>query len=318
MVLGLLDRGLSPVVIDDMSNGVPWAIPAGVPFYHGDVGNYALVSAILRAHKIDTIAHFAGRLIEPELYGRPLVYYDQNMARSRTLLQAAADHGIAHFVFSATAAVYGNPDVNPVPETAAIAPISAYGMSKWVVERMLADVCASSDMRFVALRYFNVAGADPQTRYGQSTTKTTLLVQIAVQNALGLRNGLDIYGTEYPTIDGTCVRDYIHVTDLVDAHMLALAHLQNGGQNLVCNVGYGRGFSVRQVVDMVKQVSGVDFPVRDAAPRKGDAIEVVADARLIRAELNWQPRYDDLREIVRHALKWEQHLSENYRFTNRV
>lgn len=317
MVLGLLDRGITPVVIDDMSNGVTWALRPGVPFYHGDVGNYELLSHIMRAHEVDTVIHFAARLIEPRYYDKPLEFYNQNTAKSRTLIQAATDHGVGRFVFSATAAVYGNPKVNPVPETAEIAPISAYGMSKWVTERMLADVSAISDLRHVALRYFNVAGADPAARYGQSTTKTTLLVQIAVQHALGVRGEMEVFGTDYPTIDGTCVRDYIHVTDLIDAHVAALDHLAGGGESLLCNVGYGRGFSVKQVIDMVKQVSGRDFPVRYGPRRRGDAIEVVAEAKRVREQLNWQPRYDDLRTIVEHALAWERKLADNYRFEHR-
>ena len=317
MVLGLLDRGVTPVVIDDMSNGVPWALRPGVPFHHGDVGNYELLSHIIRTHGIDTIIHFAARLITPEYYDKPLEFYNQNTVKSRTLLQAATDHGIDKFIFSATAAVYGNPKVNPVPETAEIAPISAYGLSKWVTERMLADVSEVGDLRYVALRYFNVAGADPAARYGQSTTKTTLLVQIAVQHALGVRGEMEVFGTDYPTVDGTCVRDYIHVTDLIDAHLSALDHLSAGGGNLVCNVGYGRGFSVKQVIDTVKQVSGADFPVRYGPRRRGDAIEVVAEANRVRERLNWRPRHDDLRTIVEHALAWERKLVENYGFDGR-
>jgi UDP-glucose 4-epimerase len=317
MVLGLLDRGITPVVIDDMSNGVPWALRPGVPFYHGDVGNYELLSHIIRAHEVDTIIHFAARLITPEYYDKPLEFYNQNTVKSRTLLQAATDHDITKFIFSATAAVYGNPKVNPVPETAEVAPISAYGMSKYVTECMLADVSTVSDLRYVALRYFNVAGADPAGRYGQSTTKTTLLVQIAVQHALGVRGEMEVFGTDYPTVDGTCVRDYIHVTDLIDAHLSALDYLGNGGENLLCNVGYGRGFSVKQVIDMAKQVSGADFPVRYGPRRRGDAIEVVAEANRVRERLNWKPRYDDLRTIVEHALAWERKLKNNYLFDNR-
>jgi len=314
MVLGLLDRGITPVVIDDMSNGVPWALRPGVPFYHGDIGDYALVSRVLREHEIDTIIHFAAQLITPDLYEKPLEYYLRNTVKSRALLQAAMEHGVKRFVFSATAAVYGNPVSNPVSEAGPIAPTSPYGTSKYMTELMLADVAAFSDMRYVALRYFNVAGADPQTRYGQSTTKTTLLVQIAVQNALGVRNKFEVFGTDYPTPDGTCIRDYIHVTDLVDAHVRALDHLEAGGDNLTCNVGYGHGFSVKDILDTVKRVSGREFLVTYGPRRRGDPIEVVADARLIREKLGWAPNYDDIEKIVDHALRWEQHLIDNYRF----
>ena len=314
MVLGLLDRGITPVVIDDMSNGVPWALRPEVPFYHGDIGNYELLSQIMQEHQIDTVMHFAARLITPEFYERPLEFYLQNTAKSRVLLQAVSDHGIKRFVFSATAAVYGNPKVNPVPETADIAPISAYGQSKWMTECMLADVARFSDLEFVALRYFNVAGADPAGRYGQSTTKTTLLVQIAVQHALGVRGEMEVFGTDYPTIDGTCVRDYIHVTDLIDAHLRALDYLVSGGENFTCNVGYGHGYSVKQVIEMAKQVSGSDFPVRYGPRRTGDAVEVVAKADLIRERLGWNPKYDDLETIVSHAMAWERSLQDQYRF----
>jgi len=314
MVLGLLDRGITPVVIDDMSNGVPWALRPGVPFYHGDIADHALVSRILREHEIDTIIHFAAQLITPDLYEKPLEYYLRNTVKSRALLQAAMEHGIKRIIFSATAAVYGNPVSNPVSEAGPIAPTSPYGTSKYMTELMLADVAAFSEMRYVALRYFNVAGADPQTRYGQSTTKTTLLVQIAVQNALGVRNRFEVFGTDYPTADGTCIRDYIHVTDLVDAHVRALDHLEAGGANLTCNVGYGHGFSVKDILDTVKRVSGRDFAVAYGPRRRGAPVEVVADARLIREVLGWEPKYDDIEQIVDHALRWEQHLIDNYRF----
>jgi UDP-glucose 4-epimerase len=314
MVLGLLDRGIVPVVLDNMSNGVAWALRPNVPFYHGDVGDYELLSRIIKTHEVDAVVHFAGRLIISDSYDKPLEYYLQNTVKSRTLLQAVSDHGINKFIYSASAAAYGNPKVNPVPETAEAAPISAYGTSKWLVELMLADVAKASDLRYVALRYFNVAGADPGGRYGQSTTKSTLLVQIAVKNALGVGQGMEVFGSDYPTVDGTCVRDYIHVTDLIDAHLAALDYLNGGGENLLCNAGYGRGASVKQVIEMVKEVSGVDFPVRYGARREGDAIEVVAQADRIREHLQWRPRHDDLRTIVEHALAWERTLQNNYRF----
>src|ERR1700733_8594725 len=235
MGLGLLDAGHQPIVIDNMSNGVPWAVPAGVPLVLGDSGDYEKVSRIIAAHRIDTIIHFAARLITPALHNDPLAYYHANTCKSRALLAAAQDHGVRHFIFSSTAAVYGNPPLNPVPESAPLAPISPYGMSKLMTETMLRDVSAVCDLRYVALRYFNVAGADPRGRYGQSSTQTTLLVQIAAQAALGIRSHIEIFGDDYPAPDGTCVRDYIHVTDLVAAHLAALDHLRNGGPNLIAN-----------------------------------------------------------------------------------
>ena len=318
MVLGLLDAGEEPVVIDNMSNGVPWAIPHGVCFVQGDSGDYETVARTIESRKVDAVIHFAARLITPQFYNDPLEYYHANTVKSRTLLSAVQNLGVKHFIFSSTAAVYGNPPVNPVPETAPLAPISAYGTSKLMTEMMLRDVAEVSDLKYVALRYFNVAGADPKGRYGQSTTKTTLLVQIAAQVALGIRPSIEIYGDDYPTVDGTCVRDYIHVSDLVDAHLAALRHLRAGGKNLIANCGYGRGYSVKQVLDMTQSVSGRSFERRIGPRRRGDAVEVVAEAKLIRTELGWSPRYADLATIVEHALRWEEHVQKSYRFDNRA
>ena len=318
MVLGLLDAGEEPVVIDDMSNGVPWAIPNGVRFVLGDSGDYETVARTIAKYDVDAVVHFAARLITPQYYDDPLEYYHANTVKSRTLLSAVQNLGVKHFIFSSTAAVYGNPPMNPVPETAPLAPISAYGSSKLMTEIMLGDLAAVRDLRYVTLRYFNVAGADPNGRYGQSTTKTTLLVQIAAQVALGIRPFIEIYGDDYPTADGTCIRDYIHVTDLVDAHLAALHHLRNAGTNLVANCGYGRGYSVKQVLDMTQKVAGRDFERRIGPRRRGDAVEVVAEPNLIRNEFGWSPRYADLATIVEHALRWEEQLQRNYRFTNRV
>ena len=318
MVLGLLDAGEEPVVIDDMSNGVPWAIPNGVRFVLGDSGDYETVARTIAKYDVDAVVHFAARLITPQYYDDPLEYYHANTVKSRTLLSAVQNLGVKHFIFSSTAAVYGNPPMNPVPETAPLAPISAYGSSKLMTEIMLGDLAAVRDLRYVTLRYFNVAGADPGGRYGQSTTKTTLLVQIAAQVALGIRPFIEIYGDDYPTADGTCIRDYIHVSDLVDAHLAALHRLRNTGNNLVANCGYGRGYSVKQVLDITQKVAGRDFERRIGPRRRGDAVEVVAEAKLIRKELGWSPRYADLATIVEHALRWEEQLQRNYRFTDRV
>ena len=318
MVLALLDAGEEPVVIDNMLNGVPWAIPRGVHFVLGDSGDYETVARTIESRKVDAVIHFAARLITPQFYDDPLEYYQANTVKSRTLLSAVQNLGVKHFIFSSTAAVYGNPPMNPVPETAPLVPISAYGTSKLVTEMMLRDVAAVRDLRYVALRYFNVAGADPIGRYGQSTTKTTLLVQIAAQVALGIRPFVEIFGDDYPTADGTCVRDYIHVTDLVDAHLAALRHLRNSGKNLIANCGYGRGYSVKQVLDMTEKVSGRSFERRIGRRRGGDAVEVVAEANLIRKELRWSPRYADLATIIEHALRWEERLRRKYRFDNRT
>jgi UDP-glucose 4-epimerase len=317
MVLALLDAGEPAVVIDDMSNGVPWAVPGEVPFIVGDSGDYETVARAIAAHRIDAVIHFAARLIEPRFYDDPLEYYHANTAKSRALLAAVADCGVKHFIFSSTAAVYGNPPVNPVPESAPLDPISAYGSSKLMTETMLRDLAAVRDFKFVALRYFNVAGADPAGRYGQSSTRTTLLIQIAAQTALGVRPYIEIFGTDYPTRDGTCIRDYIHVADLVDAHAAALRHLRGGGANLIANCGYGRGYSVREVLDTTEQVAGRKLERRFAPRRRGDASEVVAQAELIRRELDWRPRFDHLPTIIEHALVWERRLQQRHGFGNR-
>ncbi len=310
MGLALRDRDERYVVLDDMSNGVPWAVPADVDLVVGSTGDYQKMLQVIRDYQVDTVLHFAATLITPDLYKRPLEYYRINAANGRALLQAAADGGVDKFIYSATSAVYGNPKVNPVSEAAEIAPTTPYGKSKLVTEHMLKDLSDVSDMRFVALRYFNVAGADPAARYGQSTTKTTLLVQIAVQCALGIRDGLEIFGTDYPTSDGTCIRDYLHVTDLIDAHVRALDHLRSGGGNLTLNVGYGHGYSVRDIIDTTRRVVGRDFPVREGPRRLGDPVEVVADAKLIREILGWEPKLDDIETIVRHAHAWELKMTE--------
>jgi UDP-glucose 4-epimerase len=317
MVLGLLDAGEEPIVIDDMSNGVPWAIPQGVHFVQGDIGDYETVARTIEDHRIDAVIHFAARLIAPQFEDDPLEYYHANAVKNRALLSAVRSRGIRYFILSSTAAVYGNPSIKPVSETAPLAPISAYGRSKLMAEWMLCDVAAVCDLKYVTLRYFNVAGADPKGRYGQSTTNTTLLVQIAVQAALGIRPYIEIYGDNYPTADGTCVRDYIHVADLVDVHLAALRHLRNAGSNFTANCGYGRGYSVKQVLDTVQSVSGSNFERRIGPRRRGDAPEVVAEAKLICAEFGWSPRYADLATIVEHALRWEDRLQKRHRFGNR-
>lgn len=310
MNLALRDAGEHFVVLDDMSNGVHYAIPPGIDLVVGSTGDYDRVLQLIRTYQVDTILHFAAALITPELYRRPLEYYRVNAANARALLQAAADGGVNKFIYSATSAVYGNPKVNPVPESAELAPTTPYGKSKLVTEHMLKDLSDVSGLRYVALRYFNVAGADPAARYGQSSTKTTLLVQMAVQCALGLRDGLEIFGTDYDTPDGTCIRDYLHISDLIDAHMLALEHLRGGGGNLTLNVGYGHGYSVREIIETARRVGQCDFPVGEGPRRLGDPVEVVADAGLIRKTFGWKPKFDDIETIVAHAYAWELKMRE--------
>ena len=308
LVLALLDAGEQVVVLDDLSTGFRWAVPPEVAFVEGDFGDAALLARVFAERGVDAVAHFAAKIVVPDSVTDPLGYYLNNTAKARTLIEETVRAGVRHFVFSSTAAVYGEPAVSPVVEDIALSPINPYGRSKLMVEWMLADVIRAHDLSAVVLRYFNVAGADPQGRLGQSAANATHLLKVAVQAALGFRPGLDVYGTDYPTPDGSCVRDYIQVTDLVNAHIQALAYLRAGGASLTCNCGYGRGLSVLEIVEVVKAVSGVDFPVRMAGRRAGDPASLVADGSKVRAVLGWQPRHQDVRGIVRQALEWERRL----------
>jgi UDP-glucose 4-epimerase len=310
MVLALLDAGHKPVVFDNLSTGFRWSVPDGVPLVVGDIGDHELVLQTLQAHRIDAIVHFAAKLVVPESVLDPLGYYLNNTVKSRSLMAAAVAAGVKTFVFSSTAAVYGNTSDKPIGEDASLAPLSPYGSSKQLTEVMLRDVAAAHDMRYVVLRYFNVAGADPAMRHGQSTANATHLIKVAVQTALGMRSHMEVYGTDYPTPDGTCIRDYIHVSDLISAHMLALTHLSEGGESLVMNCGYGHGYSVSDVIETVRKVSGRPVEARLAPRRAGDPAAIVADSSRIRSRLGWEPRYDDLSTIVEHTLRWESMLRE--------
>ena len=308
MTLGLLDAGHRPVVIDNLSTGFAWAVPEGVPLIVGDFGDSDLVARILREHEIEAIAHFAARIVVPDSVRDPLGYYLNNTAKARNLIETAIAGGVRQFIFSSTAAVYGETSSEPVSEDTPLDPISPYGRSKLMVEWMLQDASRAHDFRYVALRYFNVAGADPQGRLGQSTPQATHLIKRAVQTALGAYPHLDVYGLDYPTRDGTCIRDYIQVTDLIDAHLAALSYLQSGGSSLVCNCGYGRGSTVKEVIEVVKSVSGVDFRVNEVGRRAGDPASIVARADRVRDVLGWRPQRDNLDEIVKQALDWERRL----------
>jgi UDP-glucose 4-epimerase len=308
MVLGLLEAGETPVVLDNLSSGFRWAVPDSVEFVTGDCGDATLLSSLLERHHFDAIIHFAAKIVVPESVTDPLGYYRNNTANACTLLECAVRHRVPRFVLSSTAAVYGEPAVSPVTETARTSPINPYGCSKLMVEHMLADVASVHPLSYAALRYFNVAGADPAGRAGQSGAHATHLIKIAVQAALGRRDGVDIFGSDYSTPDGSCVRDYTHVSDLVAAHIDALRYLRAGGQSITCNVGYARGYSVFEVIDTVKRVSGVDFDVRVKARRAGDPASLVASNDRARAELGWTPKHDNLETIVRQALAWERKL----------
>jgi UDP-glucose 4-epimerase len=308
MVYALIESGERAVVLDDLSTGFDWAVAQGVPLVIGNTGDQKLVANLIREHRVDAIIHFAASVVVPDSVRDPLGYYRNNTVNSRALIECAVNGGVRHFIFSSTAAVYGNPAKIPVTEEAPTLPISPYGWSKLMTEIILRDAGSAHGMRYAALRYFNVAGADPQGRTGQSTAGATHLIKVAVETALGLRSKLEIFGTDYPTADGTCIRDYIHVGDLAAAHCEALRQLRAGAPSFTLNCGYGHGFSVRQVIEAVKHVAGVDFKVETASRRPGDAAAIVADISRLRETLRWMPRHDDLATIVGHALAWERQL----------
>ena len=313
MALRLGDAGEETVVLDNLSTGFDWAIDHRATFVQGDASDMDFVGRLIAEHKITEIVHFAGSIIVPESVTDPLKYYRNNTATSRNLLEAAVKGGVQRFIFSSTAAVYGMTGLAPVEETTPLNPMSPYGRSKLMTEWMLADVAAAHPIKYGVLRYFNVAGADPQGRSGQSTPFATHLIKVAAQTALGQRPKMDIFGTDYETPDGTCVRDYIHVTDLIEAHKLLLDHLRAGGDSLTANCAYGQGYSVRQVIDTVKAVSGVDFRVDEGPRRAGDPASITATGRKVREELGWVPQHDDLREMVQTALDWERYLMRRNR-----
>ncbi|WP_321334162.1 UDP-glucose 4-epimerase GalE [Breoghania sp.] len=309
MVVNLVEAGEEVVVLDNLSTGFDWAVAGAARLVVGDLADTDLVHQVL-AEGVDAVIHFAGSVIVPESVADPLKYYRNNTSNTRSLIEACVETGVKNFIFSSTAAVYGDPQTVPVAETAPLRPLSPYGSSKLMSEIMLADTAAAHDFAYTALRYFNVAGADPEGRTGQSTANATHLIKVACEAALGKRARLSIFGTDYDTPDGTGVRDYIHVADLVEAHRLALARLRAGGSSVVLNCGYGEGYSVRQVIDAVRRVSGRDIEVLEEPRRAGDSSKVVALAEAVRHELGWSPRYDDLDTIVSHALAWERHLAQ--------
>jgi len=309
MVHELCDAGQRLVILDNLSTGHRWAVPDDVPFITGDAGDATCVKSAISEYDVNAIIHFAGSIVVPDSISDPLGYYHNNTVKSRALLDCAVECGVRHFIFSSTAAVYGMPETSPINEDTALAPISPYGSSKMMTEIMLRDTAAAHDLEYVALRYFNVAGADPKRRCGQSTQNATHLIKVAAQAALGQRPYLEVYGSDYPTLDGTCIRDYIHVSDLVRAHSAALAYLRDGGASQVLNCGYGRGFSVLEVIDAVKKVSSTGFEVRMTGRRAGDPADLVADAARLPKLLGWRPEYDDLETIISHAYDWETHLA---------
>ncbi|GAB5349595.1 UDP-glucose 4-epimerase GalE [Alteriqipengyuania sp. 357] len=309
-VHALRDAGRPVAVIDNLSTGFRFAVPQDVPFYEGDVADRDLLARIFADQGTRAIMHFAGSIIVPESVEKPLAYYDNNTAKSRTLIEAAVTAGVPHILFSSTAATYGVPDVSPVTERTPTVPINPYGWSKLMTEQMLGDSAAAYPINFCALRYFNVAGADPQARTGQSTAGATHLIKVAVEAALGKRDAVSVFGTDYDTPDGTGVRDYIHVSDLAAAHVLALdALIAQPDRSMTMNCGYGRGFSVLEVLDAVDRVTGAQVERVFGGRRAGDPAMLVADSSLLRATVPWTPKYDDLDTIIEHALAWEKKLS---------
>ena len=301
------ERGETLVTLDNLSTGFRGAVLHG-ELVQGDTGDAALVARVLEGHEIDTVLHFAAHIQVPESVANPLKYYRNNTANTRTLLECCVAAGVKHFVFSSTAAVYGMPPGGVAEESTPTVPINPYGWSKLMSERMLADVAEVTPLRYVALRYFNVAGADPGGRIGQSTPEATHLIKVACEHAVGRRTGISIFGTDYETPDGTCVRDYIHVEDLAAAHLQALDYLRGGGASATLNCGYGRGFSVREVLAEVARTAGTPLSVTESPRRAGDPPQLIAAARRIRDTLGWSPRHEDLPGIVATALAWEKRL----------
>ncbi len=309
MVLDLLATNEKIVVLDDLSTGFTGLVPAIVPLVKGDIGDKPLVKSVIENYGVNAIMHFAAKIVVPDSMTDPLGYYLNNTAKARTLIEAAVESGIKNFIFSSTAAVYGEAGEMPVTENTPPAPVSPYGRSKLMVEWMLEDAARAYGLNAMVLRYFNVAGADHAGRSGQSTPRATHLIKTACEAATGKRNGMSVFGTDYDTPDGTCIRDYIHVSDLARAHRLSLDFMRAGGKGTVLNCAYGHGSSVMEVIKAVKQASGVDFPVSLTERRAGDPPEVVATGEKIRALLGWAPAFDDLGVIVADALAWEKQLA---------
>lgn len=306
MVFALLDAGHQPVILDDFSTGHDALIAPNVPVYRGNVGDNDVTDKLFAEHSFDAVMHFAASIIVPESVSNPLKYYLNNTVSTARLIRACVDAGIDKFVFSSTAAVYGNQDAGLIAEDAPCQPENPYGASKLMSEQILRDVAKAHDLSYVILRYFNVAGADAAGRAGQLSKPATHLIKIAVELVTGQRDSMQVFGTDYSTLDGTCIRDYIHVSDLSAAHVAALDYLVAGGASLTANCGYGRGASVREVLASVANVSGSKLAIENAPRRDGDAASLVADSSLLRDRLGWQPHHDDLDRIVRSALEWER------------
>ncbi len=310
MVHELLDHGESVIVLDNLTTGFDWAVPDRAKLVIGDVGDQALVQKTIKANDVEAVIHFAGSVVVPESVENPLKYYANNTGNTRNLLEAVTRCGLDKFIFSSTAAVYGEPSTSgPIREDAILNPMSPYGSSKLMSEIMVRDTAMATNLRYVMLRYFNVAGCDPLKRTGQSTAGATHLIKIACEAAVGKRSHMSIFGDDYATPDGTCIRDFIHVSDLVNAHYAALNFLRQGGLKFTANCGYSRGYSVKEVIDTVKRISGNDFPVLIESRRPGDIPSLTANSHRLKSRLSWEPRHDDLDKIIADALGWEQILN---------
>ena len=306
-VIALIESGFSPVALDDLSTGSLDLLQDGVPFIKGDVGDIGLIKDVLREHGCGAVIHFAGSIVNPDSFKNPLDYYTNNVSASCNLLKACVAESLDAFIFSSSAAVYGDAKTIPIPENAPTTPVSPYGETKLVTEWIVRDVAVASGMRFAALRYFNVAGADAEGRSGQ-VGPATHLIKIAAEAATGLRDSVTVFGNDFDTPDGTCIRDYIHVTDIAAAHVNALEYLQKGGENLTLNCGYGKGYSIREVLEMVNEITDAPILVKAGPRRIGDVGKLIANTDRIGVVLGWKPRYGDLRTIVESALTWEQKL----------
>lgn len=304
VVRQLAQAGHDIVVFDNLSTGYRWAVTAG-ELVVGDLADESAVNDLFSEHRFEAVLHFAANIVVPESVANPLKYYSNNTRNTLNLLKAIERHQVPYVVFSSTAAVYGMPEQTVLTEDLPLAPINPYGASKMMSERMIMDLATASDLNYVILRYFNVAGANPDGLLGQATPEATHLIKVACECVTGQRDGMSVFGTDYGTRDGTCVRDYIHVEDLAKAHVMALDYMAGGGESKVLNCGYGRGFTVREVIDVVKQQSGVDFPVAETERRAGDPEALMADNSRIKSVLGWTPDYDDLQTIVKTALAWE-------------
>ena len=309
MVLALVERGEEVVVLDNLSTGMWWAIQPEAKLVEGDIGDEALLDRVMAQYRFDAVVHFAGSIVVPDSVKDPLGYYLNNTVKSRMLMACAVKAKIPRFIFSSTAAVYGDVPAEPVFEDRPPAPVSPYGASKLMTEQMLKDSGAAYGLKYIALRYFNVAGGDPTGRIGQSTPRATHLIKVACQTALGQRDQLEVFGTDYDTPDGTCLRDYIHVSDLIAAHVDALEYLRKGGDSGIFNCGYGKGYSVLDVIRAVERVNGAALPVTYGPRRPGDPPAIVAGAARVREVLGWQPKHENLDFIVETALNWERKLA---------